>query len=73
MACSRSWAESSSCARRASCAAGTRESLTARLVEIHDGVVDVIRSLKPSVMALEQLYSHYKQPRTSILMGHARA
>ena len=23
-------------------------------------------------MALEQLYSHYKQPRTAILMGHAR-
>jgi crossover junction endodeoxyribonuclease RuvC len=50
----------------------TRESLTARLVEIHDGVVDVIRSLKPHAMALEQLYSHYNQPRTSILMGHAR-
>jgi crossover junction endodeoxyribonuclease RuvC len=50
----------------------TRESLTARLVEVHDGVVDVIRSLQPSAMALEQLYSHYKQPRTSILMGHAR-
>lgn len=50
----------------------TRESLTARLVEVHDGVVDVIRSLKPNAMALEQLYSHYNQPRTSILMGHAR-
>ena len=23
-------------------------------------------------MALEQLYSHYKHPRTAILMGHAR-
>ena len=23
-------------------------------------------------MALEELYSHYKRPRTSILMGHAR-
>ena len=50
----------------------TRESLTARLLEIHEGVVDVIKSLKPSAMALEQLYSHYKQPRTAILMGHAR-
>src|SRR5205823_2066023 len=50
----------------------TRESLTARLLEIHDGLVDVIRSLQPAAMALEQLYSHYKQPRTSILMGHAR-
>jgi crossover junction endodeoxyribonuclease RuvC len=50
----------------------SRESLTARLVEIHEGVVDVIKSLKPTAMALEQLYSHYNQPRTAILMGHAR-
>jgi len=50
----------------------SRESLTSRLVEIHDGVADVIQSLKPDMMALEQLYSHYKQPRTAILMGHAR-
>jgi crossover junction endodeoxyribonuclease RuvC len=50
----------------------TRDSLTARLVEIHDGVADVLASFKPAVMALEQLYSHYKQPRTAILMGHAR-
>lgn len=50
----------------------SRESLTARLAEIHEGVVDVIRSLAPGVMAVEQLYSHYKQPRTAILMGHAR-
>lgn len=50
----------------------TRDSLTARLVEIYDGVVDVLRTLRPAAMALEQLYSHYKQPRTSILMGHAR-
>jgi crossover junction endodeoxyribonuclease RuvC len=50
----------------------SRESLTARLVEIHEGVTDVISSLKPDVMAIEQLYSHYNQPRTAILMGHAR-
>jgi crossover junction endodeoxyribonuclease RuvC len=50
----------------------SRESLTARLAEIHEGVTDVIASLKPDVMAIEQLYSHYKQPRTAILMGHAR-
>lgn len=63
--------------RLALCEAGvvrgrSRESLTARLAEIHEGVVDVIGSLKPDVMAIEQLYSHYKQPRTAILMGHAR-
>ncbi len=50
----------------------TKQSLTDRLVEIHQGVADVIAALKPDVMALEQLYSHVAHPRTSILMGHAR-
>jgi len=50
----------------------TRGSLTARLAEIHRGVADVIAGLRPAVMALEELYSHYKRPRTAILMGHAR-
>jgi crossover junction endodeoxyribonuclease RuvC len=50
----------------------SRHSLTGRLVEIHDGVKDVIAGLKPGVMALEELYSHYARPRTAILMGHAR-
>jgi crossover junction endodeoxyribonuclease RuvC len=50
----------------------SRGSLTRRLVEIHEGVSEVIASLHPSVMAIEQLYSHYARPRTAILMGHAR-
>src|SRR5215510_7782268 len=50
----------------------TKGSLAARLVEIHDGVADVIASLKPEAMALEKLYSHYDRPTTAILMGHAR-
>jgi crossover junction endodeoxyribonuclease RuvC len=50
----------------------SRGSLTKRLVEIHDGLAEVIASLHPQVMALEELYSHYDRPRTAILMGHAR-
>jgi crossover junction endodeoxyribonuclease RuvC len=50
----------------------SRRSLTDRLLEIHKGLEDVIASLKPNVMALEELYSHYDRPRTAILMGHAR-
>jgi len=50
----------------------TRGSLTARLFEIHQGVAEVIAALQPRAMSLEQLYSHYAHPRTSILMGHAR-
>ena len=50
----------------------TRDSLTARLHEIHVGLTEVIAALHPDVLALEQLYSHYARPRTAILMGHAR-
>jgi crossover junction endodeoxyribonuclease RuvC len=46
--------------------------LEARLAEICEGVREVIRSLTPQVMAVEELYSHYARPRTAILMGHAR-
>ena len=52
--------------------ARSRGSLAERVAEIYRGVVEVIRSLHPSAMALEELYSHYKRPRTAILMGHAR-
>lgn len=50
----------------------SRGSLGGRLGEIHEGVADVIKSLQPSVMAIEELYSHYERPKTAILMGHAR-
>ena len=49
-----------------------KTSLPARVAEIFAGVADVIANFKPAVLALEQLYSHYQRPRTSILMGHAR-
>lgn len=50
----------------------TRGSLPARVREIYDGVRDVITSLQPHAMAIEQLYSHYERPKTAIIMGHAR-
>ena len=50
----------------------TKRSLSQRLVEIRTGIADVIDTLKPDAMAIEQLYSNYKHPRTAILMGHAR-
>jgi crossover junction endodeoxyribonuclease RuvC len=46
--------------------------LAGRLAEMYTGIRDVIVSLGPTVMALEELYSHYDRPRTAILMGHAR-
>jgi crossover junction endodeoxyribonuclease RuvC len=46
--------------------------LAERVNEIHAGIVDVIASLKPETLAIEELYSHYDHPTTAILMGHAR-
>src|SRR5450631_17934 len=46
--------------------------LAERVLEIHEGVADVIKSLSPHVLAIEELYSHYDRPTTAILMGHAR-
>ncbi len=47
-------------------------SLEARLVEIHQGIQEIIRGFEPTAIAVEQLFSHYQRPRTAILMGHAR-
>ncbi|TWT86562.1 Crossover junction endodeoxyribonuclease RuvC [Pseudobythopirellula maris] len=51
---------------------GKGKSLAHRVGEIHAGLTDVIESLKPESVALEELYSHYERPKTAILMGHAR-
>ncbi|MFV1965265.1 MAG: crossover junction endodeoxyribonuclease RuvC [Pirellulaceae bacterium] len=52
---------------------GTRRApLDIRVRDIYDGVADVLVAFRPSVVAIEELYSHYKRPKTAILMGHAR-
>ena len=43
-----------------------------RVAQIHADVAELLAELKPDLMAVEQLYAHYKHPRTAILMGHAR-
>ena len=43
-----------------------------RLSSIHEGILDVIDSLAPDTVGLEELYSHYERPQTAIIMGHAR-
>ncbi|HHH76446.1 MAG TPA: crossover junction endodeoxyribonuclease RuvC, partial [Phycisphaerae bacterium] len=47
-------------------------SLADRISQIYDDLSELIAELTPEVAAIEELYSHYKHPRTSILMGHAR-
>ncbi len=46
--------------------------LPQRLSAIEQDVASVFEEHKPHVVAVEELYSHYKHPRTAILMGHAR-
>ena len=51
---------------------GDRGAIAKRVAAIHEGVADVIAAFMPSVIAVEELYSHSARPRTAILMGHAR-
>jgi crossover junction endodeoxyribonuclease RuvC len=48
------------------------DSLESRLIEIYDGISEIIAELRPTCVAIEELYSHYDRPTTAILMGHAR-
>ncbi len=49
-----------------------RTSLAARLVELDVELEQLLEEFHPDICAVEQLYAHYKHPRTAILMGHAR-
>jgi crossover junction endodeoxyribonuclease RuvC len=49
-----------------------KDKIEKRLSDIHRKIKNLIKDTKPQVAVLEELYSHYKHPRTSILMGHAR-
>ena len=46
--------------------------LATRLFELHTHLAELIAETSPDRVAVEQLYAHYKHPRTAILMGHAR-
>jgi crossover junction endodeoxyribonuclease RuvC len=46
--------------------------LEQRLDRIAGDTSSLLESLRPDIVAVEELYSHYAHPRTAILMGHAR-
>jgi crossover junction endodeoxyribonuclease RuvC len=46
--------------------------LSVRLVDLDRDITSVLTEHQPDVVAVEELYAHYKHPRTAILMGHAR-
>jgi len=43
-----------------------------RLADIYKKLFNLIEDTMPDAVVLEELYSHYKHPKTSILMAHAR-
>jgi crossover junction endodeoxyribonuclease RuvC len=49
-----------------------RGDLSARIEQIHTDLSEILRELRTDLAAVEKLYAHYKHPRTSILMAHAR-
>jgi crossover junction endodeoxyribonuclease RuvC len=46
--------------------------LDVRIHQIFDAVTDVLVKHAPSLVALEDLYTEYKFPRTALQMAHAR-
>ena len=51
---------------------GAAKTMDGRLKVIHEGVLEVLDAFPASALALEQVHSHAKHPRTAILMAHAR-
>lgn len=49
-----------------------RVPLEYRLIELESNLESLLETHRPRVLACEQLFAHYKHPRTAILMGHAR-
>ena len=47
--------------------------LPSRIAQIFADADALFREAQPDLLAVEELYAHYKHPRTAILMGHARA
>ncbi|MFL5640210.1 MAG: crossover junction endodeoxyribonuclease RuvC [Gemmatimonadaceae bacterium] len=48
-----------------------RDDLPQRLAEIHDGIVELIRRHKPTVLSIEDIF-YARNVRTTVVLGHAR-
>jgi crossover junction endodeoxyribonuclease RuvC len=49
-----------------------RAPMPVRLGRLYESLIEIVGSLRPDIMVVEQLFSHYGHVRTAILMGHAR-
>lgn len=48
------------------------QTIPQRLVALEKHISELLESHRPQILACEELYAHYRHPRTAILMGHAR-
>lgn len=49
-----------------------KAALAFRLAQLNDDLCALLDEIKPDVMVVEKLFSHYRHARTAITMGHAR-
>ena len=54
------------------CRTDSKKPIEKRLVQIAQDINSLLEKFNPACMAVEDSYSHYAHPKTSILMGHAR-
>jgi len=54
------------------CRSDAAADLPERLTQIETDFAGVLEQWRPAVVGVEQLYAHYRHPRTAILMGHVR-
>jgi crossover junction endodeoxyribonuclease RuvC len=49
-----------------------KEDIGSRLSSIYCGIIRLIEDASPQVLVLEKIYSHYRHPATSYVLGQAR-
>jgi crossover junction endodeoxyribonuclease RuvC len=54
------------------CRTDSDSALAVRLAQLDRDFEALLEQWPVEVVAVEQLYAHYKHPRTAVLMGHAR-
>jgi crossover junction endodeoxyribonuclease RuvC len=49
-----------------------RQAMSQRIETIYKEICEIIEEFHPEILSIENLYSHYQNPKTAIIMGHAR-
>ena len=49
-----------------------QDPMARRVGAIFSGMIEVLEEVKPDIVSMEDLYSHFKHPKTAVIMAHAR-